>query len=66
MESIDLVTHVVSLGPGLGPQRRRAAAAGSHGAAAAGDVQTSGWTRARACIVPNPIPGPNGADAGPA
>ncbi|MFZ5445317.1 MAG: type IV pilus modification PilV family protein [Myxococcota bacterium] len=51
-ESIDLVTHVVSMGPGS--DRNGGAAA------AAGQASTSGWVRPDGTPARSPRPGPNG------
>lgn len=61
-ESIDLVTHVVSLGPGSDRNGGAAAAAGAPAGAAA-DVFVDATTGQP---VPNPTPGPNGQMLNPA
>ncbi len=56
-ETIDLVTHVVSLGPGSDRNGGAAAAAGQAAAGATGDQ----WVRPDGTPVANPQPAPNGA-----
>jgi general secretion pathway protein I len=60
VESMDLVTHVVSLGPGS--DRNGGAAAAAAAATGQQPPETSNqWVDpATGIIVPNPIPGPNG------
>ncbi len=55
-ESIDLVTHVVSLGPGSDRNGGAAGAAGAPGAAATGFVRAD-----NGMPVPNPVPGTDGS-----
>jgi general secretion pathway protein I len=55
-ESIDLVTHVVSLGPGSDRNGGAAGAAGAPGAAATGYVRAD-----NGMPVPNPVPGADGS-----
>jgi general secretion pathway protein I len=57
VETIDLVTHVVSMGPG---SDRNGAAVGSNGTAAATD-SSSQWVRPDGTPVANPQPAPNGS-----
>jgi general secretion pathway protein I len=56
-ETIDLVTHVVSLGPG---SDRNGGAAAANGQAAGGPAGEQ-WVRPDGTPVANPQPGPNGA-----
>lgn len=57
IESVDLVTHVVSLGPGSDRNGGAAAAAGATATGGAGST----WVRSDTCqIVPNPVQAPNG------
>jgi general secretion pathway protein I len=58
VESIDVVTHVVSLGPGSDRNGGASAAAGNSGS---GSAQGGEWVDpATGNPVPNPVPGPNG------
>jgi general secretion pathway protein I len=59
VESMDVVTHVVSLGPGS--DRNGGAAAAAAAARGQQPPETGNqWVNAQGQIVPNPIPGPNG------
>jgi general secretion pathway protein I len=59
VESMDVVTHMVSLGPGS--DRNGGAAAAAAAATGQQPPETSNqWVDERGNIVPNPIPGPNG------
>lgn len=63
-ESFDLVTHVVSMGPG---SDRNGGLPGQTGAQAAANGSSSAWVRAdNGRPVPNPVPGPNGQMVDPA
>jgi general secretion pathway protein I len=60
-ETFDVVTHVVSLGPG---SDRNGGAAAAAAAAAGGTTPPSGeqWVRVTdGQVVPNPVPAPNGS-----
>ncbi|ADO70981.1 prepilin-type N-terminal cleavage/methylation domain-containing protein [Stigmatella aurantiaca] len=60
VESIDVVTHMVSLGPGS--DRNGGASAGGGGSSGGGDGDPSSqWVDpATGQVVPSPVPGPNG------
>jgi general secretion pathway protein I len=63
VESMDVVTHVVSLGPGSDRN-----GGGTFNAAAGGATQgaSTQWARADGTVITNPVPGPNGGMIDPA
>jgi len=63
VESMDVVTHIVSLGPGSDRN-----GGGAFNAATGGTTQGAGneWSTADGRTVPNPVPGPNGGMIDPA
>lgn len=59
VESMDIVTHVVSLGPGS--DRNGGAAAAAAAATGQQPPETGNqWVNEQGQLVPNPVPGPNG------
>jgi general secretion pathway protein I len=66
LESLDVVTHVVSLGPGSDRNGGGSALTSSNGAQNSGGLANQWVNPATGAVVPNPIPGPNGIMLDPA